>query len=459
MGAFRKITLADLYALIALGFGIFFIAATPPFGAGDETAHFERAYEIAAGKFMGAEGVPAGMQDLMDDAFGRVKSGEAVTGEDYARWSRYPLRSDEITPWPEPVRVVMRLHSPFCYAHLAPVAAVGVALGLPPLEIFYLGRLAALLAGVFLVRAAISRAPSTLRAPLVAIALLPTAIVYFSAFNIESLLVGAGFYFFAIIASLAATPEEKINRGDIIRLAAFGFLLGQFKTAYLLAPFAALVLPATIFENARQRLSVLALTILPGAATSLVWAMAVKTQMIDGLVYSTMDGNRVDPSAQLAGVLADPIGYLGVLARTVFASDMPGAAWQSFLGLAGWSNIAVPAPVYALLTLGLILVWLSGEKAPPALTTRFALATQISVFAATTLAILTLVYFQWDGVGDKVIVGFQGRYFLAIAPLLIAAAPVRLSLMAAPGRREAAAVGIPLLGLLAMAAAVTARYF
>lgn len=455
----QNIRLADAYALLALIFGAFLAAATPPFGVGDETAHFERSYEIAVGKFLGAPGIPAGMQALIDDAFGMVKTGEAVGADDHARWASIPLRADELTPYPEPIRAVLRLHSPLCYIHFAPIAATGLALGLPPLAIFHLQRATALLIGIFLVRAALLRAPAALRPPLAFIALLPTTIVFFAGLNIESLLVGLGFYFFALIASLAAEPEKPLSRGDVIKLIGVAFLLGQFKTAYLLLPALAVILPATKFPGWRARIIILVLIILPGAAASLAWAMTVKNSMLAGLVYSTMDGNRVEPAAQLAGVLADPVGYLGVLWRTMFASDSPDFAWKSFLALGGWTNIAVPGIFYALLTIALFLVWLSGEKPPAALTTPFASLVQSGLFIATALAILTLVYFQWNGVGDPVVTGFQGRYLFAATPLLAALAPVRLSLMAAPYRREALAFGAPTLSLIAMAVAIIGRYY
>lgn len=453
------LSLADAYALVALLFGSFFLIVTPPFGVGDETAHFERAYEIAAGRFLGAEGLPAGMQALIDDAFTQVKSGDATTAADLARWSSIPLQAQQITPYPDPIRAVLRLHSPLCYAHLAPVTAAGVALGAPPFAIFYAGRAIALFVGVFLVRAAIAGAPPAMRPPLVFLALLPTAVVYFAGFNIESLLVGLGFYYFALIAAHCAAPHQTLTRGDVLRLAGAGLLLGQFKTGYLLLPALAAILPATKFPSARRRFLILTLIIIPGMAISLGWAMIVKNAMLGDLVYSTMDGNHVEPSAQLAGVLADPVGYAGVVLRTMFASDAPGFAWQSLLALGGWTNIPVPAPALALLTIGLFAVFLSGERPPPAMATARARAAQLLIFGATGFAILTLVYFQWNGVGDPVIAGFQGRYLLAAAPLLIALAPVRLSLMAPPGRRAAAALGAPAIGLVAMAAAVAGRYW
>lgn len=459
MTGIRSLSLADAYALIALIFGAFFLVATPPFGVGDETAHFERSYEVAKGRFLGAEGLPAGMQILIDDAFARVKSGVPIAAGDYQRWSNIDLAAGEITPWPEPIRAVMRLHSPVCYIHLAPVVAAGVALDLPPLTIFYLGRLVALAIGVFLVRAAIARAPEPLRPPMLFAGLLPTAIVFFAGYNIESLLVGLGFYYFALVASFAAEPDKPLSAKEIALLAATGFLLGQFKTGYMLAPALALILPGSKFASRREQIAVLVLCIAPGILASLAWAGAVKSSILGGVVYSTMDGNRVAPAEQLAGIIADPVAYASVLFRTLFASDAPAVAWQSFLGLAGWTNIPLPPVVYALLTLSLTLVWLSGDKPPPALGAPFASAVQAGVFFVTTLAILTLVYLQWDGVGDKEITGFQGRYLIAVTPFLAALAPVRLSLLAAPGRRAAIAVAAPALGLVAMAAAVLARYY
>ncbi|MEK7264737.1 MAG: DUF2142 domain-containing protein [Pseudomonadota bacterium] len=453
------ISLADAYALIALLFGAFFLVATPPFGVGDETAHFERSYEIATGRYLGAEGLPAGMQTLIDDAFGRVKSGDRVTADDYERWSRIDLAAKQVTPWPEPIRAVLRLHSPVCYIHLAPVVALGVALNLPPLAIFYLGRLVALVIGVFLVRAAIARAPSSLRPAMLLVGLLPTAVVFFAGYNIESFLVGLGFYYFALVAGFASEPEKRLVPREIALLAATGFLFGQFKTGYMLAPAIALILPRSKFASRRDQIAVLALCIAPGILASLAWAGVVKSSILGGLVYTTMDGNHVEPAAQLAGIIADPLGYASVLWRTFTASDAPDFAWQSFLGLGGWTNIPLPPLVYAFLTLSLALVWLSGDKPPPPLTNPFASAVQSGVFAATALAILTLVYLQWDGVGDKVISGFQGRYLLAIAPFVAALAPVRLSFLAAQGRRAGLAVAAPMLGLVAMAAAVLAQYY
>lgn len=454
-----RLTIADAYALIALGAGLFFLVLTPPFGSGDETAHFERSFEIATGAALGAEGLPSGMQALIDDAFGQVKSGDAVKRADFERWAATPLDRERIVPYPEPLRAVLRLHSPLCYAHLAPVTAAGLALKRPPLVTFYLGRLAALFAGVFLVRAAIGVAPETFRAPLAFLGLLPTTLVYFSALNIESLLIGLGFLFFALVARHAAEPDKQISGRAIALLAATGFLLGQFKSGYLLAPAIALVIPASAFGSRARWIGAMALIILPGAIASLAWAMVVKTAMLEGAVYSTFDGNRVSPGEQLAAVIADPAGYAGVVARTLFASDAPGATLKMFFGVGGWTNIPLAPPLYAMLIMAFLLVLLSGEKAPAAMRSLAGRSILGGVFLATALAILTLVYFQWNGVGAATIEGFQGRYLIAVAPMLLALAPLQLSMLADRRRRIALAFGAPLIGAAAMLGAVLATYY
>jgi len=459
MTGLRPLSLADAYALMALVFGVFFLIATPPFGVGDETAHFERSYEVATGAILGADGLPAGMQDLIDDAFARVKSGVPIEAADYRRWLEIELSADEITPWPEPIRAVMRLHSPVCYIHLAPVVGAGVALGLPPLAIFYLGRIVALLVGVFLVRAAIARAPAALRPPLLFVGLLPTAVLFFAGLNIESLLVGLGFYYFALVASFCAEPEKRLSGKEIALLAATGFLLGQFKTGYMLAPALALILPRSKFASRRDQIAIIALCVAPGIIASLAWAGAVKSSILGGVVYSTDGVNRVAPDEQLAHILADPIGYAGVLFNTFFGTQALGVAWKSMLALGGWTNIPVSVASYIILTEGLLFVWASGPKPPAALMSAYGSLVQLGIFAATTLAIFTLVYLQWDGVGAPAIDGFQGRYWIVVLPLLFALTPVRWSLFADPRRRIAVAVIAPLFGLIDMAIAVTGFYF
>lgn len=451
--------LADLYTLVAVFFGAFFIALTPPFGVGDETTHVERAYEVATGAFLGGEGLPAGLQRFLGDAFARVKGGEPASVADFERWAAMPLEAERIEPYPDPLRAIMRLQYPGNYVHLAPAMSAGLALGAPPLALLYLLRAVALLAGVFLVRQAIRVAPAAFRPAMAFIALLPTTIVFFSGVNNESVLIGLAFLWFAYVAGLAARPDRRLTRAEIAGLIALGFIVGQFKSGYFLLPALALILPAGKFSSPAQRILILMLTIAPGAAVSLLWMAIAKTAMLGDVAYSTMPGNRVAPDEQIAFILADPLRYALIVLRTFFLSPEGGESLRGLGGVAGWTNIGLSPPVYALMLVAGVALWASGQQPPAAMATPFALLVQAGLFGGVTLLVLTMMYVGWTGVGAEVIDGFQGRYWLPLLPLILALAPVRLSLLSAESARVVLAFGAPLVGLIAMAAAVFRHYY
>jgi hypothetical protein len=453
------IPLADIYALVAAFFGAFFIVLTPPFGVGDETTHVERAYEVARGDFLGGEGLPVGMQRFVDDAFARVKSGEAARIADFERWAAIPLEADRIEPYPDPLRAIMRLQYPGNYVHLAPAMSAAVAVGAPPLAILYLLRVVALSAGVLLVRQAIRIAPAAFRPAMLFIALLPTTLVFFSGVNNESVLIGLAFLWFAFVASLAARPEARLTRADIAGLIALGFILGQFKSGYFLLPALALILPGGKFSSPAHRILILLLTIAPGAAVSFLWMATAKSAMLGDIAYSTAPGNRVAPDEQIAFILGDPLRYAGIVIKTLFLSPEGGEALRGVVGLGGWTNIPLAPPFYALLLVAGLLLWASGEEPPAAIRTPFALLVQAGLFGGVTLLILTMMYIGWTGVGADLIDGFQGRYWLPLSPLALALAPVRLSLLSSENARAALAVAAPLAGLVGMAAAILTHYY
>lgn len=459
MNRLRGLSIHDAYALIALFFGLIIVAITPPFGAGDETAHFERAYEVATGAFLGAEGLPAGAQAFIDDAFGKVKAEGTFNAEDYERWAQIPLDRQTIEPYPEPIRIVLRLHNPLCYAHMAPLMAIGLQFQLPPIVLFYLCRFAALFAGVLLVRRAIAETPF-FKLQFAGVALLPTAMIFFAAANVESLLIGLCFYYIAKVFALTSDARSPIARKDILALALAALLIHQFKTAYFLVPALALLIPASRFQSTRHRLSSLALIFAPGLLINLIWVALVRTYMIDGLVYSTIaGGNIVAPAEQLRSILAAPVDFLLVLLRTITSPSFIAWTIQSYFGIGGWTNIAMPVWGYIAVEIGLALVFLSGPAAPRPIGAPHAVAFQSVVFLATFLGVLSLLYLQWTGVGAPRVEGFQGRYLISITPLLFAAAPWRFTMLASPAVRGAIFAAGSMAGLAAMTGAVAAQYY
>ncbi len=125
--------------------------------------------------------------------------------------------------------------------------------------------------------------------------------------------------------------------------------------------------------------------------------------------------NPVDPAAQKNFILNDPARYAGILFNTLWKSHE--LYFTSFVGLFGWIDAPLPAPVaYVYL---LFLVFLSffgtGKGRGPGFYHKCILA---GVFIAGFVLIETALYVYCNAVGCDPITAVQGRYFIAIGPLL-----------------------------------------
>jgi len=446
-----------LFAVLASLYGLFLLIVTPPFGAGDEPAHFERIQEVRALRWLGAEGLPAGHIAFVETGYSRIRSEARIDAAHFETLRRIRLDAEQSAPYPEPLRVVLRINSPFAYIHFMPAAIAGAALHIDPFVQFYLFRLTSLAAFVLLIADAIRRMPGP-KYLMALIALAPTAMHYASAVSVDPWAIALSFGFFARLAA-AADADGPLRRREWIALAAFAFLLAQTKTPYSLLPFAALLIPARRFAGSAGRAGVIAAIALPGLAAAMLWAGIVRSEMVDGLVYATGGGARVVPAEQFAGILADPLAYLRTFLSTLFSPAFLGKAWASFVAAPGWAQIAAPAFAHGAFTAALLLVFLNDDKEPDALVSAPALAFRLALFAVALSSALTLLYLQWTGVGAARIEGFQGRYLYPLAPLLFAARPIRMTLFAAPLRRAALVATASTLAVGGSAGALIASYY
>lgn len=446
-----------LFAILASLYGLFLLIVTPPFGAGDEPAHFERIQEVRALQWLGAEGLPAGAVAFVETGYGKIRSEERIDAAHFETLRRIRLDAERSAPYPEPLRVVLRINSPLAYIHFMPAATAGAALQLDPFVQFYLFRLTSLAVFVLLIANAIRRLPGP-KYLMALIALAPTALHYASAVSVDPWAIALSFGFFARL-SAACDADGPMRRGEWLALAVFAFLLAQTKTPYALLPLAALLIPARRFAGPAGRARVVAAIALPGLAIALLWAGIVRSEMVDGLVYATGGGARVVPAEQFAGILADPLAYLRTFLSTLFSSEFIGKAWAGFIAAPGWAQIAAAPFVHGAFTAALLLVFLNDDTEPDALVSAPALAFRLALFAVALSAALTLLYLQWTGVGAARIEGFQGRYLYPLAPLLFAARPIRMTLFATPLRRASLVATAATIAVGGSAGALIAAYY
>jgi uncharacterized membrane protein len=424
-----------LFLLIASIAGLVLVALIPPLGGGNEDLNFQRTVGVATGHVLvGPFAMPGGLADLLQA--GRTTFPEGAkpplgySREQFDRVASLELRADQPeVVQPSPIAV---LH-PVSYLPQVPVVVLGIWLGLPPLVIFYLGRLAGLAAGIALTFFAIRIMPVH-KHSLAGVALLPPILFSRSTLDADQFTNGLAFLF------LALTIREIARRGPLERSRAAGlalgaFLLAQAKSAYLLLPLLALAIPVERFgSRARKALVCLAIT-LPGIVASGAYMLLLRQSYFTELKYRTWSG-VVEPDRQIAYVLSEPLTYAGTLLHTVFATAFIPNTIIGFLGIFG-PPVMMPVLLIALLAFLLIGTILSEERVTqPQLNAWPTRALALAIAAVTIGIILTLLYLQWTRFGAPTIDGFRGQYLYPLAPLLLLAMPAggrRIFSLTAPG--------------------------
>ncbi len=417
------------FLLVAGLAGLILAALIPPLGGGNERFNFQRTAMVATGR-IGIEplDVPGGVPKLLAANRAQFSEGRAppyrYTGAQLGELAAIALDAGHpAVLQPNPIAIL----NPVAYLPQTFAYKIGEAFGLPPLMLFYLGRLAGLAAGLALTFFAIREMPVRARS-LAILAMLPTILFSRATLDADQVTNGLAFLFVAV-ALKAALGDKALTWRRIALLIALGFFEAQCKTAYMVLLPLALAIPAARYGSRLRWALASAAIILPGLALSLAWMVSLKHGYFAGMTYTTWAGT-VDPDRQAAMILADPLGYVGVALRTVFDLGFLSQTLVSFIGIFG-PPVTLPAPLLAL-TFAAAAAGLASEgggSAPKALKSL-----ALGTFFAGTGLVLTLLYVQWTGLGGPVILGFQGRYLYPLAPamlLWLPQAPLRAAGLAA----------------------------
>ena len=410
-----------LFLLFAVLGGLVLVALIPPLAGGNEEMNFQRAAMVANGHLLVKPAMlPGGIADLLD-----------ITDRTFSEGMRPPLhyskqQFDEVAALKlrdDQPRLVqpnaIAVLSPISYLPQAPVMAAAQTIGLSPLAIFYLARLAGLVTGIALTFFAIRIIPVR-KYSLAAVALLPP--ILFSRSTLDADQLTNGLAFLAVALTMREITERGPIRSRMIAvLAIAAFLLAQAKSAYLLLPLLGLAIPTERFGTAGRKVLACTLICVPGIAASLGWMLLLKLTYFTGLEYRTWSG-VVQPHQQLAFILAHPVGYALVLLRTLFATPFVPQVIVEFLGVFG-PPVRLPIIIIVALA-GLLMVTVATDErmASPLKTVRIR-GLAIAIVVVTVLLILTLLYLQWTHVRGAVVDGFNGRYLYPLAPLLLLLVP------------------------------------
>jgi len=413
------------FLVVALLSGLGFTFLVPPFQVPDEPNHFYRVVELSEGHLRPAvvDGQAGVMtpQAVLD--FARLDSADNIglnpgVGFDYraktaAAWdlrasgnSRVGVSDINVATYP-----------PVVYAPSALGIAIARVFTDRVVVWFYVGRLASLLAFVALVAAAIAIAPRA-RWAIAAVGLLPMSVYLAGAISADGMTIGVAALFGALVSR--AYWSSRLSRGLWVGLLVAAFLLALVKPGYSLFGLLGLTLSAKAWREERTFRSLVPGAVVTAVAglTAVAWQLYARTIPADLTVMARIGGVKTDPSAQLGVVLHHPLTFLRVLTHTFTGSEGL-SILNTFVGYFGWITIQIPLLAGLAVVVGLVIAHSRdrGQRRVPWFDIAIGLVALMGFVGFVSVG----MWLYWSSVGDSVVHGWQGRYFL---PVLAAMAPL-----------------------------------
>ncbi len=398
---------ALVFLAIALPAGLLFAATTPPFRVPDEVGHFWRAYALATGtlspdiaKGGATSELPRGVRRIVQEFWRDA----ATQTEEFNRYTFY-VGWKTMLDRDQPVSVTYPgQYLPTLYAPQIAAAATGDILGLRPLITFYLGRVASVLAFVTIVTIAIRITPV---APwgFAVIGLLPMTLYLAASWSADTMNNALAFLF-AALTLRALSRHEPFGRRELATLGAAAVLLATGKPPYCTMALLLFVIPRERFASSPQRIATIAfigLTMVACAAATFAYAE-------DKSVALRSD---VDAAKQMRLITDDPLRFPRVIVDDLITHGSEYV--EQTAGRLGMLDLRLPwLLVWCELIALLLATQTSRLNVSPA-----ARILALVAFAVAFTGILLALYLGWTPPGSPVVEGIQGRYFIALLPLLL----------------------------------------
>ena len=418
---FERFNAARIYLWFA-GFSLLFLVfLVPPFQVPDEPQHFFRSYQLSKLEVwsrvqdgsMGSD-FPASMPELVHYFLG--------TSELHTARRVLPSRRlvDTLGELRRPLDVdrtkfidMSGIHSyaPLPYIPQAVAIATGRSLGVGPLGLMYMGRLANALVAMLITAFAISLFPVGRTFALV-VALLPMTQFMTASLSPDALIIAAAFLFTAVMARFLTDSHWPVQRQLIGFLS--GLAMSVIKVVYLPLLFAGLsaLFVKGKFSNAAVRRDIFIQIAAAVATIALIWLWYWSLPVNSTSGLSAREG--VNVHGQIAYLSDDAFHALRIVVRSIYVKAR--FFGETTIGMLGWLNVPLANWVYLLLGLALLL----SACAEPRAASLGVVAALWLLLVSTTAVLLIFIalYVAWTPVRAYFVEGVQGRYFIPAMPML-----------------------------------------
>lgn len=401
----REIRMEKIYLWLAIPIGMIFLFLMPPFQVPDEPAHYFKALALAEGQVTCGTQASAPENYVSLPADTQLVKIQKVHEKKVSGSALYKALTDRASVSVVPITTAICNASPIGFIPQVIGLKIGLLASAPPLVSFYLGRLLALFMAVALLYSAIKTAPFGKLVFLI-VALLPMTMQQLSSFSYDALHIGLILLFTAYLLRLAVEPG-KLSRRDAVQLFILSLLAFNAKPGYFLLAFLVFLLPQAKFPDIRKYWAY----VVGFVAAHLSFFLLLRTVFNEAGAF----GKHIDPQAQLMGVLANPLWFPFQVLQTLYGR--PAYYYETIIFKPGWLTSSLPSLWYIFMGVAIVLLLRSvADKNPLSRNQRLIL---LGTFLAQFLFVFFALYLVWTPVGNKHVIGVQGRYLLTLLPIFI----------------------------------------
>lgn len=407
-----KISIEKLFLIISLFFGMLYVFILPPFQSVDEGAHFFRTYQISQGRLVSqnidgkiGDYLPAGILKYYEFYYPMIKNIDVKTNINNIKRDLSIKINNSDTQYIQFGNT--SLYSPLCYISELPGVILGKFLNFPPCIIFYLGRICNLFVYCLLVYYAIKNIPF-FKFPLFLLAIMPMSLSLGASYTSDVMVFGLNFLWVAYILKILVS-KEKIRKTDILIFVFMALLISLLKSYILLLPLIFLI-PKEKFNNKIEYLSFVLCIFILGISGNLYWLWQVKDFEL------TMNPVGADSHLQLEYIKSNVFLYIWIMIKT-FVIKTPRFI-ITMVGVLGWQDTRLDFMTYIIYPI-LIYFAICSEKFDFVFKNWQKFIIFITVTIGTIIA-YTSLYLMWTPVGNDIILGLNGKYFIPmILPFLM----------------------------------------
>lgn len=410
-----------IYLVFAVPYTFLLVWLLPPFQVPDEGHHYLRAVAISSGQLLPSNQPGKGSGGVIEDSAETfMNSFLNIPFRPDIKVGRAKLDAAGATGFGGPRSFhdfpAATVYPPYTYATSTVAVELARAAHLSQLDALRLARLANAVVVLLATSLAIAIVP-TGKWSLAAICLLPMFIAQAAGVTSDGTVFALALPATALIARFALM--SKITPGMVFVAAALIAAASAVRPPTLALALPLLVvgwlrLPAARTRRALTLNALAAVAVVPAA----LWLAFATTQQVDSRLFGLGDFNA---GRQVGFILQHPGQVVGIARDTLRAYGV--LYFMQFVGVLGFLDAPLRAPLVS--PYGVLAVLLVGVLA-----VEVSLAGRIgkrvgAAFLAAAVASAALVfaslYLSWSPVGNGTVEGVQGRYFIPVAAMVVAA--------------------------------------